>query len=149
MNSAVIVIAENEQSKKAHQELFHWTDEHYRVVEGLPLETITSLNGSVERIHITGTWQYLLKLGLWSEKISPADMGLLLKRLGMPEEELKPFLHAPLDDLFYTLYYGKRFEVLRRLCHHIRRSLQQRFGGLIVDCHMVVPDRPQIVASSL
>ncbi len=149
MDRAVVVIAEDEKAKRAHQELFRWPDEMYRVLGGVDLEYLSSLNGTADRVHITGSWQFLLKVGLWSRDVAPGQMSLLLKKLGMPDEEIRPFLKAPLDDLFYTLYYGKRFEVLRKLCHYIRRSLQDRLGGLPVDCHMVVPGRAQIVASSL
>ena len=145
----VVVIADSEQSKEAHQELFRYSDDNYMLVENLPFSVLSSLNGSAERLHIAGSWEYVLKIAIGSEEIRPGDVSLLMKKLGLPEDEIRPFLNAPLNDLFYTLYYGKRFDVLRRLCHHIRRTIQERFSGLMVDCHIVVPERPQIVASSL
>jgi len=143
-----VVIAENEYAKKAHQELFHWADEYYRL-EPHPFKFIESIDGKFEKLHIVGSWQYILKLALFSEELNPSATMFLFKKLGMPEEELKPFSSAPVDDIFYTIYYGKRFEILRKLCHHIRQLLQQQYKGLIVDCHLVIPDRAQIVASSL
>ncbi len=145
----MLVIADSEQSKRAHQELFHWSDEIYRVSEKPPLEIINNIDKGIERVHIVGTWQYILRTATGSEEISPGALSLLMKRIGLSDEEVQPFLNSPLDDLFYTLYYGRRFEVLRRLCHHIKRTIQEQFSHIMVDCHMVVPERPQIVASSL
>ncbi len=145
----VLVIADSEASMKAHQELFRWPEENYMVSEELPFEALKGHVEGAERVHIVGSWQYILRVATGSDRIGPGQLSFLMKRLGLTEEELQPFLAASVDDLFYTLYYGRRFDVLRRLCHHVRRVIQERFSGLMVDCHMVVPDRAQIVASSL
>lgn len=149
MDNTVLVIADTRESMKAHQELFHWSDELYRVSQKLPVEILDGLDRKIERVHIVGSWQYILQIATGSKELTPGDLSLLMKKLGLTDEEVKPFLNAPLNDLFYTLYYGKRFDVLRRLCHYIKKSIQEEFSGIMVDCHIVVPDRAQIVASSL
>jgi hypothetical protein len=151
--SDVLIIADSRASLAAHRELFRFNEEVYLVSESKGIiEVMKSIRKRRPRsLHVSGGWGWLLRLSLWKEEISWGDMLILLKDAGMNREELMPFRDSPPGDIFPSLYYGKRFEVLRRLCRRARKNLEEKpdTPPLRADFHLVEPTLSQIVASSL
>ncbi len=147
-----IVIVEDNHCMKAHRDLFRMSEDCYR---RQPRDTYTTVNTYCEygpyRVHLVGTWTWLLSLAFLRD--SPPDnfeVLYLLKQLGVEESLLQAFRESRIEDIYYTLYYGRRLDVLRRLCHYTRWRLQEAIKtGTRFECHIVSYDRPQIIASSL
>jgi hypothetical protein len=79
------------------------------------------------------------------------DVVSLLKKSGADDAELVPFKTCDINDLFPWLYYGKKFDILRKICNAAKTKTEARIGSkhLHVVCHMVADDSLRIVASSL
>ena len=93
----------------------------------------------------------MVMLALGKTKPHMGDMFLLLRRAGIKAEELVPFRESELGDIFPWLYYGRRFDVLRRICQAAKVNAERylRNNNARVHCHLVVEDIPAIIASSL
>jgi hypothetical protein len=103
------------------------------------------------RLHVAVDWDTLLHLSAGKDTLRWPDLYLVLKDAGVKPEEMQPFRDAPPADLFPWLYYGKRFDVLRKLCLQAKRKLDTRLAAHDVRtvCHLVGDDGSRIVASSL
>jgi hypothetical protein len=147
------VITENEVCKEAHRLLFRFDESVYMFNNGNLYNHIEArVKSGTIRLHLSGTWSWILRIALQKEE--PPEKGeafYLLKNLGMKEVELQPFHTSDINDIFYSLYYGKRFDVLRRLCHRAKREVEERLNNpsITIHCHLVAPEITQIVASSL
>lgn len=162
-----IVIASNERTKNIHKELFHFPEECYILINGNSVINCEStaigrqLCENAERVHLALNWADMMRFGTgskknhrffgvlpWCEKPATGDILILLKKVGLSEKELQPFKDSIYDILAY-LYYGKRFDILRRLCSVIKRNLERDIGSLKVNCHLIYEETGSIIASSL
>lgn len=148
-----IVIASNELTKNIHRELFHFADESYILIDSVirfePSAIIKQLCKDAERIHLALNWTDMMRFGTWCEKPATGDILILLKKVGLSDKELQPFKDS-IDDILAYLYYGKRFDILRRLCSAIKRNLENNIKGAArVNCHLIYEETCSIIASSL
>lgn len=155
-----LVICDSKPSMQAHKELFHFSDEVYIISEADIVEAIdaivtafnTALIEHPSRVHLVLGWESLLKTSLWKpSKPANGDVFTLLRTAGVDSLALQPFRTADIDDLFPWLYYGKRFDILRRLCHSTKRQMEGHLKdhSIRVDCHLFSEETGRIVASSL
>ncbi len=157
-----LVICDSECSRIAHKELFHFSDEVY-ILAGEQDNFFDTVLGMVEsvnavpetgpsRIHIVLKWENILRVSSWkSARPAAGDAFILLKNSGVSTQELQPFKTADINDLFPWLYYGKRFDVLRKICHAAKKQMEGRLKShtIRVDGHLIADDTKRIVASSL
>lgn len=160
--SRELVICDSESSRLAHRELYHFSDEVY-ILAGDQDNVFDTILGMVNafnetpatgpsRIHIVLGWENMLRVSSW-KLIRPAlgDAFILLKNSGVSTQELQPFKTADINDLYPWLYYGKRIDVLRKICHTAKRQMESRLKNrtIRVDGHLMANDTKRIVASSL
>lgn len=148
-----MVLVQQEVSKKVHQELFSFDDSRYVVAGNDILESILSLaEQGVDKIHITADWKHLLMIALWVPSQPPIfEVINLLKKHGSSDDELAPFMTADINDLFPWLYYGNKFDMLRKICNAAKAKAESqiRRKHLHIICHIVSEESARIVASSL
>jgi hypothetical protein len=164
-----IVICDSEPAMQAHRELFHFSTNAYLPVyesgDGAPenyrdafqpmVKLIDACNAAPlcpSRIHVAAGWENILKVAAWkAEFASVRDAFIVLKNAGMADSVLIPFAGSPVSDLFPYLYYGKRLDVLKKICTLARRQIESRVkkSGVRADCHLIMEDSPKIIASSL
>lgn len=111
----------------------------------LLLEAVCS--GRFRHIHLVTDWAELLSLLGVAESASAAIR--LLRDSGMKEGEAAAFRGALPSDLFPSLYYGKRFDILKRVCLTAKRRFESMACSTRIDCHLVSPVIMQVVATSL
>ena len=112
----------------------------------------TAYHPPYAKIHLVMGWPNILQISLWkTAKPAVGDIFTLLRNEGISSEELKPFKASDINDIFPWLYYGKRFDILRRLCHIARRKVEDNFKkySIAVECHIIAEDTKKIVASTL
>lgn len=148
-----VVLSVNELAAKAHKELYSFADRHY-IMSGADLlaSILSAAEKGADRLHIAVDWDNLLRIALWSSAKPPLfDVLSLLKRSGAAETELQPFRKSEISDLLPWLYYGRKFDVLRRLCLAARTKAEAKANrkGLHIYCHLVSDESGCIVASSL
>lgn len=148
-----MVISPNELSVKAHKALYAFPDEQY-VMSGTDLlaSILSAAEKGTDRLHISVDWENLLRIALWSSARPPLfDVMTLLKRSGAAETDLLPFMKADISDLLPWLYYSRKFDILRRLCHAAKTRAEAKVNrkGLHIYCHLVSDESRSIVASSL
>jgi len=148
-----VVLVHHEISKQAHRELFSFDESRY-VESGKDIcESILALAAqSVDKMHIAADWEHLLMIALWTPARPVSfDVMSLLRRSGAGDAELAPFRTSDINDLFPWLYYGKKFDILRRICNAAKTKVESRISGkhLKVICHLVADETRRIVASSL
>ncbi len=161
-DSHEVVVCDTEFSRQAHKELFRFSDEVYITADDsakvfAALESIVnSCNSessvSPSKIHVVIVWENLIKISLWkSAKPTVGDAFTILKNTGISSQELQPFKTADINDLFPWLYYGKRFDILRKICHATKKQVESRLKNhtIRVDSHLIAEDTKRIVASSL
>ena len=157
-----LVICDCESSRQAHSELFRFSDEAYFTADGTTgvFEAITDIIGSCNnassgrpsKIQLVLVWENLLKVSFWKAvKPTAGDAFTLLKNSGVGSQELQPFKTADTNDLFPWLYYAKRFDVLRKVCHAAKKQMEGRLKdhSIRINCHLAFEDTRKIVASSL
>ncbi len=146
-----LVLASDETARLAHKELYHLHDDLYRIVEDDLLGVIAALEGEMKRLHMSLNWDDILKLATWRASPSMGDVFFLLKNAGIGAEELLPFRNSDVTDLFPWLYYGKRLDVLRKVCRVAKANAEKRIKNrdTRVYCHLSLVDTNRIVASSL
>jgi hypothetical protein len=146
-----VVLASDEPSKIAHKELYHFHDDSYRIVWDDLLETIAAFEGKISRVHISSNWTDIVRLATWRSKPSTGDVFFLLRNMGIRPEELLPFRDSDISDLFPWLYYGKRVDILRKICLAAKTNAERHMKNrdTRVHCHLSSGDTSRIVASSL
>ena len=157
-----LVICDSEGSQSAHKELFHFREEVYVIAGGQDnvfdtiLSMVETFNTEPEtgpsRIHIVLGWENILRVSVWkSTRPGTGDTFILLKNSGVSPQDLQPFKTADVNDLFPWLYYGKRFEVLRKICHAAKKQMESHLKNhsIRVDGHLMADDTKRIIASSL
>jgi len=161
-DNSEIVLCDSALSKQAHIELFHYKENAYITLKEPEdyfktiADTINLCNSEtgkcISKIHIAANWLNLLKVSLWqTEKPSINNVISLLKNIGIGDHELQPFRKSEIDDILPWLYYGKRFDMLRKICYTAKRQIEGHFKDhfIRVDCHLISEDAKRIVASSL
>jgi hypothetical protein len=161
-DSHELVICDSECSRIAHKGLFHFNDEVYilAVEQNNVFDTILGMMNAFNaapatgpsRIHIVLGWENILRVSSW--KLTRPDVGdtfILLKNSGVSTQELQPFKTSDINDLFPWLYYGKRFDVLRKICHAAKKQIEGHLKNhtIRVDGHLIADNTNNIVASTL
>lgn len=144
-------MCDSETSRIAHRSLFGLKRTQYLICQRSPLKCISDLGEHAKRIHVSCLWEGLLKIALWKDFVIIDDALLLLRSVGMSESELSPFKDSDTADIFPVLYYGKNFDVLRRVCRRAKEVTEAQIGKkyLSVQCHLVLEGGQKIIASSL
>lgn len=161
-NNHQIIICDSEISKNAHKELFHYNDDEYIIIDEAHIifdrifKTVKLCNSDLSscpsKIHVVLNWLNILQISLWkAEKPTVGELFTILRNAGIKSDELQPFKTGDASDLFPWLYYGKRFDILRKICHAAKKQMESHLKNHFtrVDCHLVADDTKRIVASSL
>lgn len=138
---------------RSHKELFSLKDECYVEFSGdLNDIILLSVQEGLTRLHTVTGWETLVRISLWTTR-SPAigDALGLLKKCGVGEAELAPFIRADVNDIFPWLYYGKRFDILRKVCNTAKARIEQKIDRkkLLIYSHLISGETERIVSSSL
>jgi len=148
-----MVIAEDDLAREAHKSLFHFNDENYLSGDNGNIFSILEniIKKGALKVHLVGSWSWILRFATGSLQLKRGEVFYILKSCGLTEDELKPFRDSDIEDIFHFLYYGRRFEVLRKLCHKTKSRTEKSINheGVRVYCHIVSAISKQIVASSL
>lgn len=146
-----IVFASSEASRIAHRELYHFEEQAYIIVTENLLETLAGFKGHLNRLHVSTSWVDTVRLATWKSEPEVGDILLLLRNMGLRSEELRPFRGAAVSDLFPWLYYGRKFDLLRKLCFTAKGNVERHIRNkeVIIHCHLTSEDTNRIVASSL
>jgi hypothetical protein len=146
-----IVLFDTEVSYGAHRELFRFDPDKYVSCENSPVAFLQDISISPGKVHLSLTWENVLGVALWKDRINIGETVLLLKDTGLSDAELTPFRNGSINDIFPVLYYGKHFDVLRKVCNIAKKRAQDklRSSGIQIQCHMVSEEIGRIVASSL
>ncbi len=148
-----VVLYQGEAAKRSHQNLFSLDDSCYCPTGESIVASILSANlGNVSKLHISAGWDAMLEVALWTTARPPVhDVLVLLRRAGIGEDEIGPFKKSEVGDIFPWLYYGKRFDVLRKLCNTAKTRIDSKLERkkLLVYCHLAMADVGRIIASNL
>lgn len=148
-----IVLCRDRASLDAHRELYSFDISRYAISgDNILSSLLEAAAAGVGRLHVAAGWEDLLRIALWSLSAPGMfDVMALLKRCGVTDSELTPFRNSDIRDLFPWLYYGKKFDILRRVCNAARTRTEEKAGrkNLRVICHMTAEETGRIVASSL
>jgi hypothetical protein len=148
----VLVLCEGEAAKRAHQELFSFSDAPYRIIEGSITDGVNAFDTfSSGELHIVAGWETILCAAMWSRrKPAVCDVLALLEKAGMSGEDHCLSGDRSLSDIFSLLCRGERLDLLRRICRTAKASVESRCNGDVgVHCHLVSDETGRIVASSL
>lgn len=148
-----IVIASNESTMCIHRDLFRLPEESYVLIDGCPIGSLLSKEGLAKaqdlKIHLALNWADLMRLATGKESPGKGDIIMLMKKVGLTAIELQP-INDPMNEMMAFLYYGKRFDILRRLCSETKRNVERNFKGLVrINCHLIYEEASAIIASSL
>ncbi len=148
-----IVLYRGESSRQSHKALFALADSCYIPLGHDIIGDIFSAAGEgITKLHILAGWEEMLKVALWSSaRPTHAEVFSLMKRASVDDAELAPFRDADINDIFPSLYYGKRFDILRKVCHAAKAKAEAKISkkNLLVYCHLASEDVSRIVASNL
>jgi hypothetical protein len=147
-----IVLFRGEAAKKSHKNLFVLDNSCYLSAGEKILNSVSAVcRENLKKLHIVCGWGIMLKVALWTEDLAVHDVLSIFKKCGVTDEELTPFKRSEIDDLFPWLYYGKRADVLRKICNAAKSKAESKAGvkHLRVFCHLVSEETERIVASSL
>ena len=148
-----IVIFQDEISRKSHKALFSLDDACYKqscinIVDSV----LEAAESGLSKLHISAGWENILKIAVWTCD-SPLihDVIALVKKCGVKEEELMPFKHSDINDIFPWLYYSNRTDILRKICNAAKTRIESRIDSrkVLVYCHLVSEETRKIIASSL
>lgn len=146
-----VVFASDEASREAHRDLYRFDESSYIIVQGNLLGAIMAVEGPLNRLHVSSGWTGIIRLATWKENPGRGDILFVLRNLGMRPDELLPFREAEVADLFPWLYYGKRLDILRKICVLAKTNAERYVKGrdVRVHCHLTSEEGRRIVASSL
>ena len=148
-----IVIFQDELSRKSHKALFCLDDACYKqscinIVDSV----LEAAQDGLSKLHIAAGWENILKIAVWTCD-SPLihDVISLVKKCGVKEEDLMPFKHSDINDIFPWLYYSNRTDILRKICSAAKTRIESRIDSrkVLVYCHLVSEETEKIIASSL
>jgi hypothetical protein len=148
-----IVLYQDEKARKAHKELFSFEEDRYFILDDKITDSIlSSVTGNTARLHLAAGWENILRIALWTPK-KPLihDVLLLARKAGMDEKDAALFMKSDINDIFPSLYYSKRSDILRKICSSAKAKAESKIGrrDLLVYCHLVSDEAGRIVASSL
>ena len=147
------MLYQGDAAKRSHRHLFRLDEACYRNAGEDMVGSVLSVDlKDVSRLHISVCWETMVRMALWTSGPPPIhDVLALLKKAGVADEELSPFIAADVRDLFPWLYYGKRFDVLRKICNLAKAKTESKLGKkkLLVYCHLVSDEVGTIIASNL
>ena len=148
-----IVIFQDEISRKSHKALFSLDDACYKQSCINIVDSVVEVaQAGLSKLHISAGWENTLKIAVWTCD-SPLihDVISLVKRCGVKEEELMPFKHSDINDIFPWLYYSNRTDILRKICSAAKTRIESRIDSrkVLVYCHLVSEETEKIIASSL
>ncbi len=148
-----VVLYQGEAAKRSHQNLFFLDDKCYCPVGESIVGSILSVDlDNVSKLHISAGWEAMLEVALWTKaKPHVHDVIVMLKKAGIGGDEIAPFNKSEVGDIFPWLYYGKRFDVLRRICNTAKTRIDSKLGrkNILVYCHLSMDDAGRIIASNL
>lgn len=146
-----VVFASNETSKNAHKGLYHFQEESYIITGNNLLSSIEEFSGDHSKLHVASSWTDILRLALWMAEPAMGDVFILLREIGLKPEELLPFRDADVEDIFPWLYYGRKFDILKKICHIAKVNSEKHIKNkdTRVHCHIISEDTKLIVASTL
>ncbi len=147
-----VVLYQGEIAKECHKNLFALDDSCYFSAGSELIASVTSVcQNSLRKLHIAAGWEGILKVSSWTENLAVHDVLSLMKRCGVQDEELGLFRRSEINDIFPWLYYGKRVDVLRKICNAAKMKAESKIDmkKLRVYCHLVSGETKKIVASSL
>ncbi len=146
-----VVFASDEASREAHRKLYRFDESSYIIVRGSLLGAIMAVQGPLNKLHVSSGWTDIIRLVTWKENPGRRDILFVLRNLGMRPDELLPFMDAEVEDLFPWLYYGKRLDILRKLCVLAKTNAERyvKSREVRVHCHLTSEEGRRIVASSL
>lgn len=160
-NKNEIVVCDSIFSSQAHRELFHLNEDLYLILGRTEaifdsimdiLDFCDSSISSISKLHLALGWENLLRVSLWQTTMpGRGETFTLLRNAGITSQELQPFIASDINDIFPYLYYGKRFDVLKRICNEAKRQTENHLRGrsIRVICHLIADDTKMIIASSL
>ena len=148
-----IVIFQDEISRKSHKALFSLDDACYQQSCKNIIDSVLEVaQAGLSKLHISAGWENILKIAVWTCD-SPLihDVIALVKKCGVKEEELMPFKHSDINDIFPWLYYSNRTDILRKICSAAKTRIESRIDSrkVLVYCHLVSGETEKIIASSL
>lgn len=150
---AEIVLYKGETARRSHQALFALKDDCYREAGDDIVASITeSAVEGISKIHLSADWEALLRVALWSKiRPSASDVISILVKSGASATELAPFAGSDFNDILPSLYYGKRFELLKKICRAAKARAESKIAPrkLFVHCHLISEETGAIIASSL
>ncbi|MCX8030212.1 MAG: hypothetical protein N3A59_01355 [Thermodesulfovibrionales bacterium] len=153
-----LVLIDTEIAKKAHKELFSFTDESYLDLDKESLldnieRLFESLNNYSKlptvNLHLVLNWLNLLKVSSWNSEVSSSDH---LKVIFTSIDELgDDFNYENLDEAFQVFFKNRRFDILRKFCHLAKNQLDKKlnYKGINTFCHLYSLEIKRIIASSL
>lgn len=148
-----MVIFQDEISRKSHKTLFLLDDACYKQSCRNIVDTIAEVaQAGLCKLHISAGWENLLKIAVWTcDRPLIHEVVALIRKTGVCEEELLPFQHGDVNDIFPWLYYSNRFDILRKVCNAAKSRIESKINSrkVLVYCHMVSDETGKIVASSL
>ena len=148
-----IVIFEKEIAKNTHKALFSLNDDCYQTCGKNILQSVLDVaHKGLSKLHIAVGWESILKVAIWtSGRPLIHEVIALIKKTGVQEEELRPFQHADINDIFPWLYYSNRFDILRKICSAAKSRIESKIDSrrVLIYCHMVSYETETIVASNL
>lgn len=148
-----IVIFEDEFSRESHKALFFLDDVCYKRNDNNIVNTILeAAQAGLSKLHISAGWENILKIAVWRcDRPLIHEVLDLLRKTGVKEEELRPFSHSDINDIFPWLYYSNRFDILRKICNAAKSRIESKIDSrkVLVYCHLVPEGTKKIVASSL
>ena len=145
------VICDSEQAVAAHRELFNLDSNHYVVCRDDPFECLSSIHEKYHKVHIAASWKGMLGIALRRSHVAIDDVIYILTCAGMSHSDLAPFRQGKPDDIFPVLYYGKNFDMLRKVCNAAKKTVESHLKNIYtrIDCHLVCYETNKIIASSL
>jgi hypothetical protein len=148
-----VVIFEDEFSRDSHKALFFLDDACYRSDDNNIVNTILeAAQAGLSKLHISAGWENILKVAVWrSDRPLIHEVLALIRKTGVKEEELRPFSHSDINDLFPWLYYSNRIDILRKICNAAKSRIESKIDSrkVLVYCHLVPEGTKKIIASSL
>lgn len=144
-----IALCQDEITLRAHKELFSFNEDSYMVSEDIRKRLLEIDPSHTIKVHLCLNWSGLLKIILWTDFPEKGFIRNILLRAGLEERELKDLDSSEPLNIFYWLYYGNRFRVLRKLCLMAKEVAEDRVKPLRFECHLIAEEISRIVASTL
>ncbi|MCX7794471.1 MAG: hypothetical protein N2257_08755 [Thermodesulfovibrionales bacterium] len=144
-----IALCQDEVTRRAHKELFGLPDGSYIISEDIRKKLFEINLTEGIKVHLCLNWSGLLKIILWTDDPPKGFVKNILLRAGVEEKELNELDNSDILNIFYWLYYGNRFKVLRKLCLMAKELAEDKVKSIRFECHLIAEEISKIVASTL